>query len=82
MFMEQEVMVEWVTKQFEVRLDPLEDSTKKRFQEIDKQVNWILEDNLKVPGLFGKPAADGSEPKYENLGDCLQALSVETKEAV
>ena len=82
MYMNKDVMVEWVTNQFDLRLYPMEDRNNKHFQSIEDRIDQIVDENLKVPGLFGKPSPDGSDPKYDSLGDCLQSITREVKQAV
>ena len=35
-----------------------------------------------VEGLYGKPHVDGTPPKYESIGHCLQAITEDTKQSL
>lgn len=76
--MERQEVTTFVRSYCGQKIEPLEELLEKKTNETNERIKWIIDKNLKVPGLIGAPSEEGAEPKYENLASYLASSSAET----
>lgn len=60
------------------RIVPIEEDVERKAKASEEKIKWIIDKNLRVPGLVGAPSEEGEEPKYEDLASYLKTSSEDT----
>lgn len=77
MYMQRQELAAWVSSYCDQRLDPLEEGLEKKLKACAEKIQWIVDQNLTVPGLIGTPSEEGEEPKYADLASYLVSVGAD-----